>query len=222
MPSEVAIRFSGGEVYDGPAVTATQIGIIDQLLASEEPAVRYLARVQVLGEKPDSPSAKRERRLIPDSPRVRTMLSEMRPANGLIRRRNTYDKWLGAHWVMTFLSELGYPPGDKRLAVMADRCANWALALSAKMIDGRWRRCASQQAYALLYLPKLGFCDERCDQIADLLMQWQWPDGGWNCDKHPDACHSSFHESLLPMRALFHFAKESGRADVRRSAKKAA
>jgi hypothetical protein len=193
---------------------------IEQLLKSDEPAVRFLARVQGLGEDPDSRPASRERKLIPQSPRVRTMLSEMRP-DGLIPR-GTYDKWLGGHWVLAFLSEIGYPPGDKRLAPTANRCANWALGISATLIDGRWRRCASQQSYAVLYLMKLGFYDARCDALVEKLIEWQWPDGGWNCDKHPEASHSSFHESLLPMRALFHYAGVTGNAEALRSARKVA
>src|SRR5689334_8100475 len=98
----------------GATATETSAGIIDQLLASDEPAIRYLARVQVLGESPASRAAARERAKIPDSPMVTTMLSEMRGSDGRIPR-NTYDKWLGPHWVLAFLSEIGYPPGDKRL-----------------------------------------------------------------------------------------------------------
>jgi hypothetical protein len=200
--------------------TSATNAAVEQLLASDEPAVRYLTRVQVLGESPSSRSAARDRAKIRTSPLVAKMLSEMQ-SDGLIPG-NTYDKWLGGHWVLALLSEIGYPPDDKRLASLANRSAEWALGISAKLIDGRWRRCASQQSYALLYLMKLGFYDERCDRLADKLIEWQWPDGGWNCDKHPKASHSSFHESLLPMRALFHYADFCGRADAKRAADKAA
>src|SRR5687768_1466748 len=209
------------KVYADGVVTATGTSTaVEQLLASSEPAVRYLARVQALGESPTSRAAARERAKIPASPIVSKMLSEMRP-DGLIPR-GVYDKWLGGHWVLAFLSGIGYPPGDERLRPMADRCAAWALGISGKLIDGRWRRCASQQAYALLYLIKLGFYDERCDRLADKLIEWQWPDGGWNCDKHREASHSSFHESLLPMRALVHYADVTGHADAKRAADKVA
>ncbi len=44
--------------------------------------------------------------------------------------------------------------------------------------------------------------DERTEELASRLVAWQWPDGGWNCDKNPQASHSSFHESLIPLRGL--------------------
>ena len=170
----------------------TAATIEEQLLDSAEPAVRYLTRVQALGEDPNTRPARRDREAIKtNSTIVRKLLSEVR-RDGLIAG-GPYSKWRGSHWVLAFLSELGYPPGDRKLKAMADRNAQWALGMSAQMVEGRARRCASQQSYALLYLMKLGFYDARCDELAERLMQWQWDDGGWNCDRRPEACHSSFH-----------------------------
>ena len=40
--------------------------------------------------------------------------------------------------------------------------------------------------------------NERCDELALRLAEWQWPDGGWNCDKRPEVVISSFMETLIP------------------------
>ena len=40
-------------------------------------------------------------------------------------------------------------------------------------------------------------------------MDFQWEDGGWNCDKNPKAVNSSYHESLIPLRSLIIHLKES-------------
>ncbi|HXI46508.1 MAG TPA: hypothetical protein VNH13_09420, partial [Candidatus Acidoferrales bacterium] len=42
--------------------------------------------------------------------------------------------------------------------------------------------------------------------------KWQWPDGGWNCDRHPKAHHASFNESLPPLRGLVAHRARVGRA----------
>jgi hypothetical protein len=44
--------------------------------------------------------------------------------------------------------------------------------------------------------------DPRVMELATRLTEWQWPDGGWNCDRRPHVTHSSFHESLPPLRGL--------------------
>lgn len=179
--------------------------VIERLLASDEPSVRFKVRVGVLGEKLDSPGIQGLRKEIGRSPRVRSLLSE-RGGDGTIPG-SPYRKWLGSHWVLTLLAELGYPSGDKSLKPLANQACSWALGLTAQVIRGRPRRCASQEGNALLYIIRLGFVDKRCDELASKLMNWQWPDGGWNCDKRPEACHSSFHESLIPMRALNAYAQ---------------
>ncbi len=64
--------------------------------------------------------------------------------------------------------------------------------------------------------------DERCHQLAECLIRWQWPDGGWNCDRRAEAAHSSFWESLIPLRGLARFAEATGDKDAKRAARRAA
>jgi hypothetical protein len=64
--------------------------------------------------------------------------------------------------------------------------------------------------------------DERVRAIASDLIEWQWPDGGWNCDIRPAATHSSFHESLKPMWGLAEYARLTGDRDAARAAERAA
>ncbi len=100
------------------------------------------------------------------------------------------------------------------LIPLREQVLNWLLGEKhrkhIRMIDGRMRRCASQESNALLSLLRLGLADERCAELARRLVSWQWPDGGWNCDKRPQASHSSFYESWIPMRALWAYARACG------------
>jgi hypothetical protein len=43
--------------------------------------------------------------------------------------------------------------------------------------------------------------------LARSLVEWQWPDGGWNCDKRPLAHHSSFNESLATLWGLIEYSQ---------------
>jgi hypothetical protein len=150
--------------------------------------------------------------------------------------KHAYKKWQGAHWVLAHLADIGYPEGDGSLRPIVDQL--FYLWLSPVFVDdvirdteqpaykdkavpimrGRARRCASQQGNALFSALALGFSNRQTDQLAELLMKWQWPDGGWNCDRTPAARHSSFWESLIPLRALSLYAKKRRSNKARESA----
>jgi hypothetical protein len=68
----------------------------------------------------------------------------------------------------------------------------------------------------------LGLADDRADELARRLARWQWPDGGWNCDRHPATANSSYHESLIPLRALALHAQVTGDQASRAAAERAA
>jgi hypothetical protein len=219
-------------------VTAERV--IDRLLASEEPAIRFKTRVHVLKESVNNRRIRALQHEIRSSSRVRRLLSG-RDASGRLRGRGVYDKWRGAHWVLATLADIGYPRGDKSLQPMRDQLMErWLNRESfyeefeadtkagsygrrgVPIIQGRHRRCASQQGNALFSVLTLGLEDSRAEHLVERLLHWQWPDGGWNCDRNPEALHSSFMESILPLRALSLFARTTGHFKARRAAKRAA
>ena len=141
-------------------------------------------------------------------------------------RHQPYFKWTGAHWILSLLADLGYPPGDKSIRPMMDQTFDAWLSEGHKkhirLINGRTRRCASQEGNAVWSSLRLGFADDRTTELVERLITWQWPDGGWNCDKHPEAAKSSFMESLIPLRALALYARVSGDRQVWFAAERAA
>jgi hypothetical protein len=185
---------------------------INRLLHSDEPSVRFKVRVNVLGSDVGSPDIGRLRQEIRSSRRVQELLAE-RDADGNIPY-HPYAKWYGAHWVLADLADIGYPPGDESLIPLREQVYEWLFGQrhqsSIKTINGRVRRCASQEGNAIYYLLSLGLADEHTDELARRLVEWQWPDGGWNCDKNPEAVNSSFMESLIPLRGLALHARVTG------------
>lgn len=116
-----------------------------------------------------------------------------------------YKKWQGAHWRLVSLVELGVTPGDDRVVRAVDQVLRWLLNPRRRTptVAGRYRQCASKDGNALLVCCRLGMqADPRVNELAGRLVAWQWPDGGWNCDPRPEVTHSSFHESLAPLRGL--------------------
>jgi hypothetical protein len=197
--------------------------LIETLLKSNEPSVRFKTLVNVLGKKTDAPQVRKLQEQIKSSPRVKKLLSE-RDRSGEIPS-HPYKKWYGAHWVLAMLAEIGYPPGDLSLVPLREQVYEWLFSekhqKGIKTLQGRTRRCASQEGNAVWYLLMLGLTDERTDQLADRLVKWQWPDGGWNCDKDPKAAKSSFWESHIPLRALALHARLAGSRKSKAAAERA-
>jgi len=194
--------------------------IVDRLLASDEPSIVWKTRVHVLGESPTSQTNQALAKAVQRSPRVRKLLQHREKSGQIACAKGAYAKWQGAHWILATLSDLGYPPGDRALFGARDQLLDEWLDLSfytefeAKTkaeaykgrgvvrMQGRYRRCASQQGYAIYYLLKLGLEHQRIHDLVERLMHWRWPDGGWNCDKEPSAKKSTFIHTLHCMRGL--------------------
>lgn len=201
-------------------------GPIPALLKSPEPSIRWKTRVQVLGENPGAKPIRSLREEIRRSPTVRALLSRRDQLGRAGTARQVYYKWQGLHWVLASLADLEYPEGDDSLYPLRDRVVEFWLGpgyfreftarteaqayrgRGVPLMRGRYRRCASQQGNALFSVVTLGIADERMHELTERLLHWQWPDGGWNCDRHPEADTSSFTETLLPMLGLAAYARK--------------
>lgn len=184
---------------------------VEWLLAHPEPAIRRLTRRDVLGQESDEDVLAGEL--------VQTLLVD--------RGVHPYGKWGGAHWRLVSLVELGTPPGEPRALAAAETVLAWLTGKSHRSniptIEGLTRRCASQEGNALAVCVRLGLADDpRVELVARSLVEWQWPDGGWNCDRKPQARRSSFHESLAPMWGLHEYAAATGAAWARAAANRTA
>lgn len=198
--------------------------IIANLFVHPEPSVRYRIAVGVKGFSELSREVLQFRLAVKESARVTAMLAS-RNAEGRFPW-HAYQKWSGAFWTFLVLADMGYPAGDETLLPLKEQIYEWILSpkhiKSILLIDGRWRRCACQEGGVVFAMLKLGLADGRVEQLVTSLLKWQWPDGGWNCDKHPEASHSSFHESFIPLRALNAYWLASGDAQVKAARDRAA
>jgi hypothetical protein len=186
------------------------------LLRSREPAVRRLTRRDVLGEAVEGAA--------PAGPLVRGLLRGQRRDGGF--GVHPYVKWSGAHWRLVSLVELE-AAADERLLRAAETVLDWLTGQGhrrgVRTVAGLVRRCASQEGNALAVCSRLGMAgDERVELLARSLVEWQWPDGGWNCDDRASGRRSSFHESLAPMWGLHEYARATDAGWARAAAERTA
>jgi hypothetical protein len=134
-----------------------------------------------------------------------------------------YSKWTGSHWRLVSLVELGVSSNDRAAHAAAEDVLRWIAAPSKPLIlDGRERRHASMEGNAVAVCCRLGMAkDPRVRHLVDVLLSAQWPDGGWNCDRIPQASHSSFHESVAPIWGLVEYHRATGDRGALESANRA-
>ena len=201
--------------------------LTDSLCAHENPVVAFRARRLLAGEAESSRALRRLRRSIGSSEMANRLLLAL---NG--ERFNSYRKWQGPHWTLYSLAEIGFPAGDERLLPLRQRVMGWMFAPaflkppSTAFFPGqprRPRRCASMEGNTIWSQLVLGIVDdEHVPLLVDRLVAFQWPDGGWNCDKRPGAQTSSVQETLLPLRGLAGWHRATGDERARRAANRAA
>ena len=200
------------------ATSALDAIAIDWLLDSAEPGIRRQARRDLLSQ-----TVEDDARGVLEGPKVKALLAGQQPDGGF--GNHPYGKWTGAHWRLVSLVELGLPAGEPHALAAYETVLGWLLGAGHRrnvpVIAGRARRCASQEGNALAVGVRLGLAaDPRVAQLAESLVGWQWPDGGWNCDRRPAAAHSSFNETVTPLWGLAEYARATGDERPRSAARR--
>ncbi len=198
---------------------------VDWLLRSDEPAVRYRARTWLLHQAETDPDVRGDRNAVATGPIVSTLLDFPEPSV------NPYRKWLGLHWRLVSLADFELPTDDATLRTAleaaVDRELDW-IANPRRLdgvprIDGLFRPDASMEGNGLYAASRFGVAgDERARRLAHRLIEWQWPDGGWNCDRAATGYRSSFHESWPTALGLAAYHDATGDADALAAARRTA
>jgi hypothetical protein len=157
---------------------------IDWLLESGEPGIRLQAERDLMGKRLAWTADQ-----VLAGPIARELLSGQQKDGGF--GVHPYQKWMGAHWRLVSLVEVGMPSGEQRVMAALESVLAWFARDAAKerpedalRIRDLYRVHGSIYANALAVATRLGTeSDPRTKDIADRLVLWQWPDGGWNCDR---------------------------------------
>jgi hypothetical protein len=187
------------------------------LLGSGEPAIRLMTRRDLLGERADDDAGQ-----VLAGAKVTALLSGQQSDGGF--GVHPYRKWTGAHWRLVSLVELAVPPREPRAVAAAGHVLAWLASPARRVprIGGLARAHASVEGNALAACCRLGLAaDPRVRSLAEALISWQWPDGGWNCDPAATG-RSSFHESLAAAWGLHEYGQATGDTAAQDAASRAA
>jgi hypothetical protein len=193
---------------------------IQWLLSSDEPGIRLQTRRDLLGKKEKADPAD-----ILAGPMVKRLLAGQKRDGGF--GGHPYHKWTGVHWRLVSLVELGVPSGVDSVYAALNRDLDWVVADGAPtarmLIDGVQRFHGSIYGNPLACAVRLGVArDPRVAQIVAWLVDTQWADGGWNCDRRRGVTHSSIYESVIPMWGLAEYARATGDKEAATASRRAA
>jgi hypothetical protein len=192
--------------------------IINSLLNSPEPSIRNKILVNVLKKNLLSPEIRSLQNEIRNSARVKTLLLK-RNRKGIFPY-HPYAKWYGAHYTLSILAEIDYPPGDKSLFPLIEQALTmyfpqeYFCTQREQKIPTRIHACIPGNT--IYYALKLGYDDKRIDRLMEVILENRWPDGGWNCDLGATGKTSSFEETLIPLRALSLYSKIKNNSEVKK------
>lgn len=207
---------------------------VEWLLTSDEPGVRFLTRRDLLGEPADDDECE-----VMSGPKVTALLSDQRDDGafwgrpGVIRHYRGSSRrpeelvsvetvpagvaggWGATQWRLVSLVELGIPAGEPRAVAATSYLLDMLLerhhGLRPPVINGLPRACVGGEGAALVIASRLGLAgDPRVRRIAEALLEWQWPDGGWNCHRNASGRRSNFHESINVAWGLHEYAQATG------------
>jgi len=156
---------------------------VRRLVDSETAVIRYKTRLLLLGANPDAREMQALQEEVHRSPLVRPLLV------GRVKGQlpyHPYCKWLGA--LLPGRPEI---PGRRySLQPLLEQVYQWLFSIEHNKricsIEGRVRRCASQEGNALYYTLALGLEERRVHELVERLIVRQLPDSGWNCDRRPE------------------------------------
>lgn len=198
MGSVRAISVTGAELDDAA---------VEWLLSSDEPGVRLRTRRDLLGEMVPAEAFE----AVADGPKARSLLEGLGPDGA------PGEGWGGGpQWRLLALFDLGVPGDEPRIRAAAEWVVDSALRRPQHnghptIIDGLHRFCANVEGNALTVALGSGMdpSDPRVVQLAGALIDWQWPDGGWNCHRNARR-RSTFHESLSAAQGLHRYCQATG------------
>src|SRR5690606_24127281 len=185
-------------------LTPVSADTIDWLLDGG-PAVRLGVMRDLLGA--DAQSLAQEQSRIANSGWGARLL-ELQDASGTWSGALYSPKFTSTHYTLLTLRRLGlshdHPGAGKAAQVLLDAGARADHGINFTSRPGAHSEtCISGMCLSMFSY--FGLRDARVVSLAEYMLGEQMPDGGWNCQRHRGATHSSFHTTTSALEGLLDF-----------------
>jgi hypothetical protein len=190
-----------------------------QWLLDGDPSIRWQALRDLAGAA--ERTVEQERRKIARDGWGARLLAKQDPegtwASGLSSDGGLYSpKWVSTTYTMLLLRDFGLPPANKQARKACKLLLDQGLQRDGGINYGTWAKWTGASetcvtGMVLSILSYFDFEDPRIDTIAGHLLEQQMPDGGWNCQRHAGATHSSVHTTISVLEGLRFYELHYGR-----------
>lgn len=183
-------------------------GVTEWLLAGD-PSIRW----QVMRDLQKAPTAvwQREQELVATEGWGAELLAH-RDGTGRWTPRLYGQKWVSTTYSLLLLRQLGLPRDDARAQASCLLFLDEALwrdgGINVTVSRPRSETCVT--GFALGLLSWFGVVDGRRELLVEHLLRVQMSDGGWNCQHHRGATHSSFHTTIDVLEGLRDYVDARG------------
>jgi hypothetical protein len=158
--------------------------VLDWLLETDQPSIRYLALTQLQGKPEKDPEVRAARKQIPTSGWAAELLARRDPAGWWVRDRGWLEpRFTGTHWNMLALADLG---ATRETPQVRDSCEYWMgkSPLEGGGVGGfgkgKGHHCYTANMSRALV--RFGYEDDpRVRKTLEWIVRTAHPKGGWTC-----------------------------------------
>lgn len=121
-------------------------------------------------------------------------------------------KWTSTNYTLLLLRRFGLDPNNGQAREGAAHLLDDADWVEGGVTYWKTHRYAERcvNGMVLSSCAYFGLEDERVDSIASMLLRVPMEDGGWNCEDHRGATHSSFHTTISVLEGLLEWQRATG------------
>ena len=176
--------------------------LVSAVAASDDPIVGYKAKRYLEGADPTSVAMRRLQADIAESPIARGLIADLEMSDP-----NNREGMSTIYLTFRYLAEIDYPPGDDRLVPYRNHIYAWLRRQEREydgplFIRGTHRVHGSFHGNAIYASVVLGLADDETDELCSNLLRYQWPGGGWNCNKKPATKGPTIVHTAFGLRGL--------------------